>query len=111
MKINLEKMSDKELISLNRAIVDHMEKRRQRRNYQQLAKFSPGDTVKFLDQEGLLIYGVILRVNKKTVTVHTMNPCMEWRLSPSLISHSDGNSKSSCDRTVVPLFPQSSENR
>ncbi len=86
MKFNFEKLSDQELIQLNRHIVEIIRTRRQRRTDQQLSKFYIGEHVEFKDEFGELIKGVVVRVNQKTITIQTHQPCSQWRVSPHIVS-------------------------
>lgn len=47
--------------------------------------FRPGDVVSFQTENGQMVTGVLVRLNKKTVTVHTESGA-RWNVSPQLLT-------------------------
>ena len=86
MNIDLQKLSDQELIQLNREIFGIMQTRRQLRTMREMSKFHIGERVEFKDQLGRVVRGVVVRINQKTVSVETHQPCSQWRVSPQTLS-------------------------
>ena len=84
MHIDLTKLSEQELIDLNRRIVERLNLMRSAKHLTQLARFSVGMTVEFHTEDGRTIRGTIARLNQKTATVATSSG--SWRVSPSLLS-------------------------
>lgn len=82
--LDLTKLSDAELIDLNRRIVAYLRDKRQRETYLALARFAPGDRVWFRARDGRRIEAVVVRVNKKTVSVHA-DDHHDWSVSPALL--------------------------
>lgn len=65
---------------------------------QSMADFRPGDVVSFQTDRGETITGVLVRLNKKSVTVHTEND-NRWNVAPQLLT-----------RVKRPLVPEELEN-
>jgi hypothetical protein len=82
--IDLSRLTEAELVDLNRRIVERIHMIRAARQLVQLAHFSVGMQVEFTTDDGRTIQGQITRLNRKTATV-----CCEasghWRVSPSLL--------------------------
>lgn len=84
IKIDFSKYSDAELIDLNQQIFDLIKARHALKNSQALARFDLGDRVQFKTSDGKTIKGTIIRVNKKTVSLHS-DDHMNWKVSPSFL--------------------------
>lgn len=82
MGFDITKLSEVELIELNRRIVERLQLMRSAKNLTQLARFSVGMAVEF-DEDGRTITGTVARLNQKTATVITATG--RWRVSPSLL--------------------------
>jgi hypothetical protein len=82
--IDLSRLSEAELVDLNRRIAERLQVLRAARQLVQLAQFSIGMQVEFTTDDGRTIQGQITRLNRRTATV-----CCEssghWRVSPSLL--------------------------
>jgi hypothetical protein len=84
MKIDITKLSEAELRDLNRQIVERLRLMQQMRTHQKMLEFRVGDRVSFeADGRGVL-FGVLLRYNKKTMNVLTETG-EQWKVSPSLL--------------------------
>jgi len=83
MFIDLTKLSEDELIELNRRVVERLQLVRSARSLTQLAKFTVGMAVEFQTEEGRRVSGTIARLNRRTATVATASG--SWRVSPSLL--------------------------
>ena len=92
MKIDIDKLSEAELIDLNHRIVERLRFLNQRRAHEQMLKFKIGDRVTF-QPEGLPpVVGMLTRYNRKTVTVITddgqhwnVSPRFMWRATPESV--------------------------
>lgn len=84
MNIDISTLSESQLHELNHKIVGRLQSLRQSRTYEQLAKFTPGERVWFENQEGRRVEGLVIRVNKKTVSVRE-NAAHQWNVSPCLL--------------------------
>jgi len=81
MKIDIDKLSEAELIDLNNRIVERLRFLSQKRAHEQMLKFKIGDRVTF-QPEGLPpVVGMLTRYNRKTVTVITEDG-QHWNISP-----------------------------
>ena len=71
MSIDLSRLSETELVELNRRIVERLQLIRAGRDLSQLARLSVGMVVEFTADDGRLIRGAISRLNRQTATVVT----------------------------------------
>ncbi|MGO7164488.1 hypothetical protein ACCS78_35895 [Rhizobium johnstonii] len=69
MTIDIDKLSEAELIDLNNRIVERLRFLHQMRAHKTMLNFSIGDRVAFEDQQGQTIEGTLTRYNKRSVTV------------------------------------------
>jgi hypothetical protein len=83
MLLDLTKLSEDELIELNRHIVERLRFLRSTKSLAQLASFSIGLVVEFDTDDGRTISGTVARLNQRTATVVTA--AGRWRVSPSLL--------------------------
>lgn len=84
MTIDIDKLTESELIDLNRRIVERLRLMQQMRAHKAMMNFSVGERVQFCSSAGETIKGIITRYNRKTVTVIT-DDHRQWNVSPSLI--------------------------
>lgn len=84
MKIDITQLSEQELISLNHRIVERIRFLQQMRTHTKMLEFQVGDRVSFQPDGRPVLFGVLVRHNKKTVTVVT-DGGERWNVSPSLI--------------------------
>ena len=75
---DLAKLSEDELIELNRRIVERLQLLRSAKSLAQLAQFSVGMVVEFDTDDGRTISGTIARLNQRTATVVTASG--RWRV-------------------------------
>ncbi len=92
MKINIDELTEAELIDLNHRIVERLRFLNQMRAHQQMLGFKIGDRVTFQPQGRPPVIGMLTRYNKKTVTVIT-DDGLHWNVSPSFLrrAESSGN--------------------
>ena len=84
MVVDLTKLSEDELIELNRRIVERLQLIHSAKSLTQLANFSVGMVVEFHTDDGRKIMGTVARLNRRTATIVTASG--RWRVSPSLLS-------------------------
>lgn len=82
--INIDKLSEKELISLNRQIIDRLKILQQVKIQQSMNEFRLGDRVHFASHSGEMVEGVLVRHNKKTVSIIT-DDGRQWNISPGFL--------------------------
>ncbi len=88
MKIDIDQLTESELIDLNHRIVERLRFLRRMRTHESMLRFSIGEKVCFQPEGRQLIYGVITKYNQKTVTVIT-EAGERWNVSPSLLKRAD----------------------
>jgi hypothetical protein len=81
MFIDLTKLSEDELIDLNRRIVERLQLMRSAKSLAQLARFSVGMAVEFDTDDGRTVSGTVARLNRQTATIVAASG--RWRVSPS----------------------------
>src|SRR5512143_471720 len=84
MTIEIDHMTEAELIDLNRRIVERLRFLQQRRAHATLLKFSIGDRVTVDTNDGRTVVGALVRYNKKTVSVLT-DDGHRWNVSPRFL--------------------------
>jgi hypothetical protein len=85
MRIDIDKLSEPELIDLNRRIVERLRFLAQMRAHAQMLEFSIGDRATFHAEGRGPVEGMLTRYNKKTVTVIT-DDGQQWNVSPTFLS-------------------------
>jgi hypothetical protein len=85
MDIDLTKLTEAELIELNRRIIGRIKQLRQSRVNASMAVFNLGDRVSFTPTGEPEVTGTVVRLNRKSVTVVTAEG-MQWRVAPSLLT-------------------------
>src|SRR3990167_3247628 len=71
MGFDITKLSEDELLELNRRVVERLQFIRSAKNLTQLARFSVGMAVEFDTDDGRTISGTVARLNQRTATVVT----------------------------------------
>ena len=97
--IDLTKLSVDQLIELNRDTVARVKLLRQKESYKALAKFNIGDRVSFNTNMGN-IKGIIVKLNKKTATLHA-DDHQQWNVSPHLLKKESGDKRQKSDFSNV----------
>jgi len=93
MSIDIDKLSEDELIDLNHRIVARLRFLNQMRAHSQMLDFRIGDPVTFEPDGRPPMFGIITRYNKKTVTVIT-DGGQHWNVAPTLLSRVPSNDRS-----------------
>jgi hypothetical protein len=83
-QIDIDRLSEAELINLNHRIVERLRFLGQMRAHARMLEFGIGDRVCFQAGERDLVEGVLTRYNKKTVTV-IADDGRQWNVSPGLL--------------------------
>ncbi|GIX23534.1 MULTISPECIES: hypothetical protein [Caldimonas] len=84
MKIDIDRLSEEELIDLNNRVVERLRFIRQAHAHRAMLQFRIGEVVAFEPDGRGRIEGVITRYNKKSVTVLTPDG-QQWRVSPGYL--------------------------
>ena len=85
MKIDIDGLSEKELIELNHRIVERLKFLESARRHEEMMDFSIGERVSFSPAGIEKQIGVLVKYNRKTVTVITEKG-ERWNVSPFLLS-------------------------
>ncbi len=88
MSIDIDTLSEAELIDLNHRIVARLRFLNHMRAHSQMLEFKIGDRVTFKPVGQPPLVGVLTRYNRKTVTVITSNG-QNWNVSPALLRQTD----------------------
>jgi len=84
MKIDIDKLTEKELIDLNHRIMERLKFLESMRAHNEMLEFSVGEKVRFHPPGRGEVVGVLVKYNKKTVTVLTEEG-QRWNVSPHLL--------------------------
>ena len=106
MKINIDKLTEKELIDLNHRVVERLKFLESMRAHSEMMEFSVGENVSFLSSRREEITGILVKYNKKTVTVLTKDG-QKWNVSPHLL-RKEKESKSNIKKSgnVIEINPK-----
>jgi hypothetical protein len=92
MKIDIDRLTEAELIELNHRIVERLRFLAQMRAHGTMLEFSIGERVTFNPSDRPAITGMLVKYNKKTVTVVT-DDGQRWNVSPSLLKRAKAGEK------------------
>ena len=105
MRVEIDTLTEEELIDLNNRIVARLRFLSQMRTHAQMLDFRIGDRVSFQPDGQRAVAGMLTRYNRKTVTVIT-DDGQRWNVSPTLLRRADQSRGSSSAPNVVPLRRQ-----
>jgi hypothetical protein len=88
MKVDIDGLTEAELIDLNNRIVERLRFLSQMRAHAEMLEFRIGDRVSFHPQGHPVLTGMLTRYNRKTVTVITDNG-QHWNVAPALLRKVD----------------------
>ncbi|MGQ0814816.1 MAG: hypothetical protein ACT4O1_10165 [Gemmatimonadota bacterium] len=87
MRLDIDSLSEAELVDLNHRIVARLRMLRQLRAHSQMMEFKIGDRVTF-QPDGQTRTGTLTRYNRKTVTVVT-DAGEHWNVAPGLLGRAE----------------------
>jgi hypothetical protein len=102
MRVDIDTLTEAELIDLNNRIVARLRFLGQMRTHAQMLDFRIGDRVSFQPDGHRTLVGMLTRYNRKTVTIITDNG-ERWNVSPTLLRRADARGSERDARNVVPL--------
>jgi hypothetical protein len=103
VNIDVDKLTEEELIDLNNRISARLRLLNQMRAHKRMMEFKIGDRVTFQPGGRPVLTGILTRYNQKTVTVIT-DGGEHWNVSPDLLRKAGKSEEtSSGDRNVIPL--------
>ena len=82
--IDIDTLDEAELLALNERIVERLHHLHQHRTVEALQQIKIGSAVMFEAPDGRTITGIVIRRNRKTVTIHTDDE-RHWNVSPTLV--------------------------
>ena len=88
MKINIDKLTEAELVDLNNRIVERLRFLNHMRAHAKMLEFKIGDRVSFQPDGHPVLVGMLTRYNRKTVTVVT-DSGQRWNVAPGLLRQAD----------------------
>lgn len=103
MKIDIDKLTEAELVDLNHRIVARLRLLHQMRAHTDMLEFKIGDRVTFRPPGQRQIEGMVTRYNRKTVTVIT-DDGQQWNVSPQLLSGRDSSAHGDTQESNVILL-------
>lgn len=80
----IKRLGEEDLLFLNRLIVERLNLISQARATSLMTSFTKGDRVGFQTPDGRAVEGMVLRLNKKTVSIAT-DDGHQWNVSPGLL--------------------------
>ncbi|MVA59032.1 hypothetical protein GOZ88_23255 [Agrobacterium vitis] len=89
-QIDIDSLDEATLIELNARIVERLQYLHHQRTTAALQGIRVGSGVEFEGTGGALVRGVVIRRNKKTVTVHA-DDNRQWNVSPTLLKFTGVN--------------------
>jgi hypothetical protein len=102
-KIDIEKLTESELIDLNNRIILRLKFLRQMRSHRKMLEFTIGERVTFHPEGYPRKFGTIMKYNKKTITVITEDG-EHWNVSPGLLQKVKVEQKSKQqNQNVIPF--------
>ena len=80
----IKRLNEEDLLFLNQLIVERLKLISQAKSTSLMASFTKGDRVGFQTSDGRMLEGIVLRLNKKTVSVAT-DDGHQWNVAPGLL--------------------------
>ncbi len=103
MKIDIDELTEAELIDLNHRIVERLRFLNQMRAHGRMLEFKIGDRVIFQPGNHPPVVGMLTRYNRKTVTIIT-DDGQHWNVSPNLLRKAESPRKADSNKAnVIPL--------
>lgn len=103
MMIDIDKLTESELIDLNNRIVARLRLLSQMRAHAEMLEFKVGDRVTFQPEGRPPLTGTLMRYNRKTVTVIT-DDGGHWNVSPTFLQRVErSNHTRAGQENVIPL--------
>ena len=96
MKIDIDKLTEEELVDLNNRIVERLRFLAQTRAHSRMMAFKIGDRVRFQPDDRNPVTGTLVRYNKKTVTVIT-DDGHRWNIAPNFLKKVEQDDELNCD--------------
>ena len=102
MTIDIDRLTEAELIDLNNRVVARLRFLSEVRAHSQMLEFRIGDRVAFEPHDRPEVVGTLTRYNRKSVTVIS-DSGQRWNVTPTVLRRLDPATAASHDATVIPL--------
>jgi len=103
MKLDIDKLTEAELIDLNNRVVERLRFLNQMHAHSEMLQFKIGDRVSFQPEGHPVVVGMLTRYNRKTVTIIT-DSGQRWNVAPRLLRRADSsNAAEDLAPTVIQL--------
>ena len=100
-RINIDHLTEAELIDLNHRIVERLRLIGQMRAHKAMLEFRIGDRVTFDSEGGAPVIGILTRYNRKSVTVITHDG-HRWNVSPRFLRLAESSQGKARTQEAVP---------
>lgn len=98
--INIDELSEAELIDLNHRVVERLRFLSQMRAHSQMLDYKIGERVTFHPDGHPPLFGIVTRYNRKTVTVIT-DTGQHWNVAPRLLRRADPREQADTNNAKV----------
>jgi hypothetical protein len=88
MKIDIDTLTEAELVDLNHRVVERLKFLAQMKAHGAMLEFSIGQRVAFNPDNGPTVSGILVKYNRKTVTVVT-DDGQRWNVAPGFLRKGD----------------------
>jgi hypothetical protein len=102
VNIDIDQLTEAELIELHHRIVERLRFLEQMRAHGTMLAFSIGERVTFTPEGRPPVTGMLVKYNKKTVTVIT-DEGQRWNVSPSFLRKAEPNEVATMKGKVIPM--------
>jgi hypothetical protein len=100
-RINIDHLTEAELIDLNHRIVERLRIMSQLRAHKAMMEFRIGDRVMFEPEGRAPVYGMLTRYNKKSVTVIT-DDGHRWNVAPRFLRLAEERKETPKEEGAIP---------
>jgi len=100
MKIDIDKLTEAELVELNQRIVQRLKFIESMHHHNEMLKFNIGDKVSFEPPGRDRQIGTLVKYNQKSVTIITETG-QRWNVAPGLISKIKSVATSGSDNVLI----------
>jgi len=83
--MRIEEMTVDQLLELNEIICERIDYLRNKQDQDALKALCVGNQVRFEDKAGRTVFGIVIKINRKTVIVLTPDQ-KQWKISPGMLS-------------------------
>jgi hypothetical protein len=103
MRIDIDRLTEAELVDLNHRVVERLRLLQQMRSHVQMLEFKVGERVQFQPDGHPPVTGVLTRYNRKTVTVIT-EAGQHWNVAPQFLRKAAPVATASAqEHNVIPM--------